>query len=144
MELEQKIKMLQMVYVGALVDSLRWYSKEGILEKVTEEKRKEQFSTGKQRLSQFGASEPEQVFMKLSDLFNCARWEVDKKDSQFSAEARGCMLCVVAKKFMTGSPCKIYCLDPMEAMIKAIDPAIQFKVQETLWDGDKCKVEVIR
>jgi len=82
--------------------------------------------------------------MKLSDLFNCACWEIDKKGSQFSAEARGCILCAAAKKFMTGSPCKIYCLDPMEAMIKSIDPAIQFKVQETLWDGDKCKVEVMR
>lgn len=144
MELEHKVKMLQMIYLGALVDSLRWYTKEGILEKVTEEKRKEQFISGKQRLSQFGITEPEQVFIKLSDLFNCAHWEIDKKSSQFSAEAKGCMLCAAAKKFMSGCPCKIYCLDPMEAMIKAIDPEIQFIVQETLWDGDRCRVEVLR
>ncbi len=36
------------------------------------EYRKEQFISGKQRLSQFGISEPGQVFIKLSDLFNCA------------------------------------------------------------------------
>jgi hypothetical protein len=144
MELEHKFKMLQMAYVGVLVDSLRWYTKEGILEKVTEEKRKEQFISGKQRLSQFGISEPEQVFIKLSDLFNCACWKIDKKNSYFSAEAKGCLLCAASKKFMTGSPCNIYCLDPIEAMIKAIDPSIQFKVEETLWDGGKCKIEVWR
>jgi len=143
MELEQKVKMLQMAYVGVLVDSLRWYTKEGILEKVTEEKRKEQFLTGKQRLGQFGISEPEQVFIKLSDLFNCTCWEINKTSSQFSAEAGNCLLCAAAKKFMTGRPCNIYCLDPMEVMIKAIDPAIRFNVRETLWDGDKCKVEVL-
>lgn len=144
MELENKVKMLQMVYVGALVDSLRWYTKEGILEKVTEEKRKEQVVTGKQRLNQFGISEPEQVFLKLSEVFNCASWKINHEGSHFSAEARNCMLCIAAKKFMTGKPCNIYCLDHMEAMTKAINPTIQFEVQETLWDGDKCKIEVRR
>lgn len=144
MELEQKVKMLQMAYLGALVDSLRWYSKEWILERITEGKRKEQLVSGKQRLRQFGISEPEQVFIKLSDLFNCAQWEIHGKSSQFIAEARGCSLCTVSKKYMTGSPCNIYCLDPMETMIKAIDPEIQFKVEETLWDGNKCRIEVRR
>lgn len=133
-----------MAYVGALVDSLRRYTQEGILEKVTEEKRKEQQASASQRLSQFGIAQPEQVFTRLSDLFNCARWEVDNMDGKISATANGCMLCAAAKKLNTGSPCRIYCLDPMDAMVRALDPALRFKVTGTLWDGDQCRVEVAR
>ena len=39
MELEQKIKMLQVIYAGALADSVLRMGKEGILEKVALEKR---------------------------------------------------------------------------------------------------------
>ena len=42
MGLEQKFKMLQMIYAGALTDFVLRMGKEGILEKVTLEKREEQ------------------------------------------------------------------------------------------------------
>lgn len=143
MELEKKVKMLQVAYAGVLVDSLRWYTKEGIFDKVTIAKREEQFVIGKQRVEQFSVSKPEQVFLRLSEFFNCANWEINKERERLLAETKTCLLCTIAKKFMTGSPCNIYCLDPMEGMVKAINPKLQFKVQRTLWDGDKCKVEVL-
>lgn len=143
MELEKKVRMLQMAYAGILVDSLRWYTEEGILEKVTTVKRQGQLVTGKQRVEQFGIREPEQVFLQLSDFFNCASWEISKDRGRLLAETKTCMICSMAKKFTTGRPCNIYCLDSMEGMVKAIDPTLQFKVHMTLWDGDKCKVEVL-
>lgn len=144
MELQNKVKMLQMIYAGALVDSLRWYTDEGLLEKVTKLKRHEQLASGKQKLEQFGISQPEDVFSKLSDLFNCAIWEISQDINVINAETKNCLLCGYSKKLKTGSPCNIYCLDPMEGMIKAIDPNIQFIVEGTLWDGDRCKIKIIK
>ncbi|HAS91638.1 MAG TPA: L-2-amino-thiazoline-4-carboxylic acid hydrolase [Sedimentibacter sp.] len=143
MELEQKIKMLQVIYAGALADSVLRMGKEGILEKVALEKREEQMHTGKYRASQFGIDKPEDVFLVLSELFGCANWSVNSDNEGLKAEATKCMLCALAKKIGAQSPCNIFCLDPMEGMIRGLNPDINFEVTETLWSGQKCKVNVL-
>jgi len=142
MELERKVKLLQAIYAGALADSTLRMGKEGIIEKVTSEKREEQMLTGKSRAAQFGMEKPEEVFLKLAELFGCANWTVKSDDEGFTAEATGCMLCAIAKRMGAQSPCNIHCLDPMEGMVKGIDPNLTFEVMETLWSGNKCKVHV--
>lgn len=98
MGLEQKFKMLQMIYAGALTDFVLRMGKEGILEKVTLEKREEQMLNGKIRAAQFGIEKPEGVFLVLSDLFGCADWTVERNDEGIKAQATKCMLCAMAKK----------------------------------------------
>lgn len=144
MELEQKVKLLQIVYAGTLADSTLRMGKEGIIEKVTSEKREEQMLTGKLRAAQFGIGKPEEVFTKLAELFGCANWTVISDDEGFTAEAIGCMLCTIAKKIGAQRPCNIYCLDPMEGMVKGIDGDLTYNVVETLWSGQKCKIDVRR
>lgn len=140
MELEYKAKLLQMVYASALSDSVLRMGREGVLEKVTSEKRAEQMLTGKARAGQFGISKPEEVFTKLSELFGCANWAIESEEEGFTAEATRCMLCAIAKKMGAPSPCNIHCLDPMEGMINGIDPDLAYDVKETLWSGQRCKV----
>lgn len=41
MDLEKKVQILEAAYVGVLADSVRCFNNEGILEKITEQKRKE-------------------------------------------------------------------------------------------------------
>lgn len=142
MELEQKVKILQMVYASALADSTLRLGKEGILEKVTEEKREEQMRSGQARAAQFGIAKPEEVFEKLSEIFACANWKIEHTVEGFSAAATCCLLCTIAKKLGAQSPCNIYCLDPMEAMIKGVDAALEYDVKETLWSGSSCRVNV--
>ncbi len=142
METEKKVSILQMVYAAALADSVMRLGKEGVLEKVTEQKRREQMLTGKVRAQQFGITKPEEVFLKLSDIFDCARWEIKLDTNGFAAESTICKLCAIAKKIGTSQPCQIHCLDPMEGMVKGLNPALNFEVKETLWDGKKCRVEV--
>lgn len=55
-----------------------------------------------------------------------------------------CMFCAMAKKMGAQSPCNIYCMDPMEGMIKGIAQGLTYDVLETLWSGSRCKVEVRR
>jgi hypothetical protein len=144
MELEQKLKLLQIVYASALADSTLRMGKEGVLEKVTQEKRKEQLMSGKARAAQFKIEKPEEVFMKLSELFGCANWAIKNEEESLTAEATGCMLCNIAKKMGAPCPCNIHCLDPMEGMIKGFDPDLNYDVKETLWSGQKCSVNVCK
>lgn len=46
METAKQVQMLQMAYAGALADTVLQFSKEGVLERVTERKHREQLATG--------------------------------------------------------------------------------------------------
>lgn len=142
MDAEKKIIFLELAYAGALADSVRCLKNEGILEKVTEQKKKEQLAFGKQQAERFGIQKPEEVFLKLSEIFNCASWEILNTEEGFTAESKVCKLCALAKRMGTDSPCYIYCLNPMEGMVKGIDPTKEYNVKETLWGGEKCRVTV--
>jgi hypothetical protein len=125
-----------------LADAVCQLGKEGVLESVTQRKRQEQLATGQIKAKQFGAETPEEVFTKLVDLFGCANWQPIPKENGFVAEAGGCLLCAMAKKMNAPQPCNLYCLDPMEGMIKGLNAKAEFTVKETLWDGKKCSVDV--
>ncbi|MDD2421259.1 MAG: L-2-amino-thiazoline-4-carboxylic acid hydrolase [Heliobacteriaceae bacterium] len=142
MEMEKRMKVLQGMYAGVLADTVLRMGREGILEKVTAEKRTEQMQNGRMRAAQLGITKPQEVFGVLSEIFGCANWKITDTDNGFKAEATGCMLCSLAKRMGTQTPCKIYCLDPMEAMVKGIENNANYMVHETLWEGHKCHVEV--
>lgn len=142
MELEKKLKCLQMFYAGALADAVNHFGKAGILEEVTALKRQSQLLTGKSGAQSLGITTPEEVFTVLAEIFGCADWKVIRLEKSFAAEATGCMLCATAKKMNAPSPCLIYCLNPMEGMVKGLDPEFRFEVTGTLWDGKNCRVVV--
>jgi len=140
--LERKIKVLQMSYTGVLADSVLRYSRAGILDEVTKQKRDEQMKTSAVLAERFGVKEPKQAFGNVQDLFNCADWAYEDTETGFSAVCGNCMLCALCKKMGTDSPCQIYCLSPIEASIKGIKPDAEFTVKKTLWDDSRCEVEV--
>lgn len=142
MDTNKHIQLLQRMYAGVLADAVLQLGKEGILERVTERKRDEQLKTGKQKAAQFQISTPKSVFANLSELFGCANWKITPQESGFLAENKGCMLCEFLKKMGNHSPCNLYCLDPMEGMIKGIAPESEFTVYSTLWNRPSCTVEV--
>ena len=142
MENEEKIQILQLTYAGVLADAVLQMGREGVLEKVTQQKKKEQMLTGKMKAENFGITQPEEVLLRFSEIFNCAKWEIISEPGGFSAEAKACILCGLAKKIGAQKPCNIYCLDPMEGMVKGLDANLNITVHDTLWDGQKCKVEV--
>ena len=142
MEDAGKLQMLRTFYAGALADSVLRFDKKGILDEVTAEKRREQLAGGKARAAQLGIADAQQVFEVLSGIFGCADWRTEATDSGFTATASRCMLCAFAKKLGTQSPCNIYCLDPMEGMVKGLEEGAQFQVESTLWAGGQCSVTV--
>ena len=146
METTEKIRMLQAVYAGALADSVLRLGNEGVLEKVTQQKRAEQLLSGKARAAQFGFKSAEEVFTKLSELMGCANWTITRNEDGkgFAATASRCILCAMAKKMGAHSPCHIYCLDPMEGMVKGLEEKADFNVQSTLYEDGECQVVITK
>lgn len=142
MDPEKHIQFLQMAYAGVLADTLLQYEKEGVLVQITDRKRRENMASGKIRAAQFGINTPEEVFQKLGELFGCAIWSITGNSNGFTAQTRGCKLSAIAKKVGASSPCHLYCLDPMEGMVKALKENANFVVEENLWDGSRCSISI--
>ena len=140
--LEQKVKILQMFYASALADSVVRYGNEGILEKITGQKKAEQMKTGSSLAERLGITEPKQSFIKIQEIYGCANWVCTETEGGFEAVCTACMLCAISKKMGQFSPCRIYCLSPLEAVLKAVAPGSEFSVTQTLWDSDRCKAVV--
>ncbi len=143
MENDNILHLLQLSIVGVLADTVFQLGKEGIIEKVTERKKKEQMLSGKKNAEFYGMASAEGVFNRLSEIFNCANWKIQREATGFSAEASTCRLYSLAKKRGAPSPCNIYCLNPLEGMIKGLNRNLQFNVKETLWEGKRCRIKVV-
>lgn len=145
MNIDKKVMILENAYAAVLAENVYYLTQAGILEKVTEQKKQNQMASGRMQVRQFGITEAKEVFTTVSDIFNCAKWKTEEVEESFIASAKSCKLCTFAKKMGAGSPCEMYCLNPMESLVKGLDENYQFKVQGTLYDGcDSCSVWVYK
>ena len=143
MDSGQHIRLLQTAYAGALADATLQFGKEGVLPGITDRKRQENIVSGRMRAGQFGITKPEEVFLRLSELFGCANWDISNNHDGFTARTNSCMLCAIAKKTGAPSPCRLYCLDPMEGLLKGIEEKADFVVRDTLWASSECNIQVV-
>lgn len=137
-----KLKMVQTYYAALQVDTMKNLELVGGLEQVIDAKREEQLKTGGMKAQKLGIKDPEQIFHLLSAIFECADWKLTANDEGFTAVAKNCKLCAMAKQMGVKKPCNLFCLDPMEGMVKGAAPGTEFEVEETLWDGNECRVNV--
>lgn len=137
-----ELMVMRNAYVALAVDTVKRYDQHGILEAVTEEKKRELPVVAQHMTQAFGMTTVEEVFEKMVAIFECANWKVTKTETGLRAVARECKMGAMAKAQGVTSPCMIYCLNPLEAMIKAVAPEATFTVQSTLYEGSCCWVEV--
>jgi hypothetical protein len=138
----QHIKLLQHTYAAQLADAATQYGKAGILEQVTEARRATRLSTGAATAARMGVSEPATAFTVSAGLFGCADWSVAPDADGLVATASRCLLCALVKQAGGPSPCRLFCLDPIEGMIVGVAPDAAVTVDETLYDGGSCRVRV--
>jgi len=139
--LELKVKTLQLTYAAALADAAVRYGNEGILDKITEQKRTEQMKNGAGLAARLGVTEPKQAIEKTRDTFGCANFVCTDTPDGFEAVATNCTLCSISRQMGKFSPCQIFCLSSFEAMIKGVSPGAEFNVVSTLWDSEKCIIK---
>jgi hypothetical protein len=70
MEMEQKVKTLQMLHAAALADSVFRYGKAGILDEVTEQKRAEQMKSGAALAERFGVKDTKRYYRRIGYQWN--------------------------------------------------------------------------
>jgi hypothetical protein len=139
---EKNVGILRSLFIGITADAVHRLGNEGVLEKVTKEKKNNQAVTGKSNAVLFDVENPKESFTKTREILNCADWEVTSNQLGFTAEATSCKLCAMSKKLGEHSPCYIYCINVQEGIIKSFEPDAVLDVKETLWDGHKCIVDV--
>jgi len=167
MDPAQHIRVLQLTYAAQLADSVVQFEKAGVLERVTEERRAMRSASGAAQAAKMGIAEPAAAFTTSAELFGCADWTVAAGGAEgpgavagpdaagtapqaaeaapaLTARASTCLLCALVKKAGGPSPCRLYCLDPIEAMVSGLDAGAGFDVEETLYDGAECRVRVSR
>lgn len=142
MESEQKLAILQNVYAAAIAETVNTYQGLGALIAIEKRKQERQGQTAPYLLAQLGISTVEGVFSSLSNIFGCADWKVEHDGSGYNAVATTCKLCALSKKMGGASPCKGWCLDPMIAMIKALESKATVDVEQTLMNGSSCCLTV--
>lgn len=140
--MNQPNKTLQLVYAAALIDSLRTYTNHGITKQVEAEQRSRQAIKGAQTVQMLGITDPEDIFQQLSTLFGCAHWTTVTKDNTTIATTSQCLLCALAKRQGTDSPCALYCTQPIEGILQALDDTKTLFVEDTLFAGDECRFRI--
>ncbi len=143
MDTQQHLRLLQITYAAQLADAVRQYGQAGILDRVTGQKRRERRAAGAAQAAQLGITTPMAAFTTSAELFGCADWTVAEAEAGgFEAGATRCLLCAMVKKAGAPSPCRLFCLDPIEAMVQGLQPDARLEVLETLYEGDRCRVRV--
>lgn len=138
----ERLKTLQLMYAGVLVDAVRQYGSFGILEEVTEKKRIEQELAARDQLSRLGIRTPGELFTVLPEIFGCAAWSPAAQGDGLRVEARSCLMCALAKRLGAPAPCSIYCVNPSAGMAKALTVPHKLTVKSTLWEGSSCVFEL--
>lgn len=144
MDMEKRFILLQNTYAASIAETVNTYDKLKVLDTIVERRKERQAQTAPFLNKQLGIESVEDVFCKLSEIYGCANWSVEKTDNGYIATAVSCKLCALSKKMGGANPCNGWCLDPMLAMITAagkIDSG-SISVESTLMGGDCCKVLV--
>jgi len=141
-EIEKRLAILQNTYAASVAETVNTYDRLKALETIVQRRKERQAQTAPYMNQQLGIENVEDVFLRLSEIYGCANWKVEKIGANYVATATSCKLCAFSKKMGGANPCNGWCLDPMIAMLSA---AIEINsdritVESTLMKDDSCKV----
>lgn len=142
MGVEKRFALLQSIYTASLAETVNTYGRMNVLNNIVEKRKERQAQSAPVLNQQLEIKNVEDVFSKLSEIFGCANWTVEKTPDGYIAIATACKLCSLSKKMGGAEPCHGWCLDPMFAMVTAVSGISDknINVESTLMDDCCCKV----
>lgn len=145
MDVDSRLAVLQNTYAASVAETVNTYEKLRMLDSIVEKRKERQRQTAPLLNQQLGIETVEDVFSKLSEIFGCANWVVEKTNDGYVATATTCKLSALSKRMGGANPCSGWCLDPMFAMIAAVSKidCENLVVESTLMDGNCCKIVLI-
>lgn len=129
-------KQLKLFYAAALADAAYHYQNNGILDKVTVEKKRIQEFTASSQLQQLKINTIPQLYDLFTELFGCADWIINRKKESIVAKTNRCLLCAISKKQGGPKPCDLFCINPFIAFAKELGYKID--IESTLWEEEYC------
>ncbi len=142
MEQQMKINTLRQVILIQAVEALRNYTEQGVLDKVIADKQKRDIRDGANRAKLFGITKPEQILALNSELYDCAVWDIKNDGEDVVAVADSCKMCTMVKDAGLPSPCALFCINPVDGVVRGVTGNYKLKVEETLWNGDCCRFRI--
>jgi hypothetical protein len=142
MTTEQKLAVMQNTYAASVAETVNTYDKLKVLEYIVDKKKERLPDTAATVNAQLGVQTPADVFVRMSEVFECADWKVHENTDGFTAVASSCKLCALCKRMGGANPCNGWCLNPMRAMVQAVGGSLDFTVASTLMSGQCCRVDV--
>jgi hypothetical protein len=140
---QRTLKTLQLFYAGLMVDAAANFEHFGVAGQVADKKAREQAVAAPAQLAQLGIAAPADLFRRFGSIFGCAQWELKEgADGCVTAETKSCLACAIAKKRGAGRPCELYCINPFRGLAGALQPWRKLEVDETLWEGKRCRFRV--
>jgi hypothetical protein len=139
---QNRIKTLQLLYTGLLVDTVSIYDKHKILGSVVSQKNIENQLAAPARVSQFKLNAPKDVFETHNKLIAYADWQIKVIDNNTFVSSTSCKLCDIAKSINTVEPCRLCCIDPLSSICEALKVPHKIEVVKTLWEEDKCVFKI--
>jgi hypothetical protein len=140
---QDDVRTLQLFYAGLMVDAASTYESFRISDEVAARKMREQALAAPAQLAQLGIRTPAELFARFMAIFGCTKWEVtEDADGAVSAECGSCLACAIAKRRGSGKPCDLFCINPFKGMAQAMQPARALRVDETLWEGKRCRFQM--
>ena len=142
MDIEKRLALLQNTYAASIAETVNTYDKLNALNAIVAKRKERQAQTTTYLNEQLSIKTVEDVFCNLSQIYGCANWIIEKTEKGYTATATSCKLCALSKRLGGANPCNGWCLDPMFALILALDKMSGAKlvVESTLLTGDCCKV----
>jgi hypothetical protein len=136
------MEVLRSLYIRLEAETMLRYAGAGILKGVEEERSELSLAAGKASAQMLGVTTPKEAFKKPAAIVDCASWKILANEKSFTAVCVGCKLAAMCKELNTPSPCRMYCLNPIEGMVKAVEAEARFKVESTLMSEKNCTVKV--
>jgi len=142
MDSNKKLTVLQNTYAASIAEAVNNYDRLKALGNIVEARKELQAQRAPYLNQQLGITCVEDVFERLSEIYGCANWTLEKTGAQYVATATLCKLCALSKKMGGANACYGWCLDPMKAMLAALEGTEieRISVESTLMDNDCCKV----
>jgi len=142
MDINKKLFIMRNLFAGLQAETIARYAKGGILNEIEKERMELSLASGEKNAKILEVTEPVEAITIPASIVDCASWEVTRNKDGLIAVCEGCKLAAMCKKIGTPSPCRMYCLNAIEGMIKVLKPEAVFIVKSTLWSEENCTVEV--
>lgn len=138
MDTNERLELLQLLYAGLMAETAAVLAEHGILEQVTERKRREDRLAAPARVEQTGTTTPEALFALHRSVAGFSDWKSAHEGAMVTVASTACKLCDIAQASGGPPPCRLFCIDPLTALCAALPVPRTLTVRSTRCTAEQC------